>query len=145
MKLIPITAEVASRPEVKDSDFLSGLCIATLSLYPEGIPEMPWAGYLAEENGMLVGTCAFKTPPVSGRVEIAYFTFPGFEGRGVATRMARNLIALTEQHGVTQVKAQTLPETNASAWILKKLGFKRIGTVHHPEDGDVWEWQLDNS
>jgi hypothetical protein len=36
----------------------------------------------AIENGQLVGTCAFKTPPKNQQVEIAYFTFPGNEGRG---------------------------------------------------------------
>ena len=25
--------------------------------------------------------------------------------------------------------------------LLKKLGFVLIGTVNHPEDGEVWEWQ----
>ena len=144
MNLLPITAEFAASPLVTNSDFLSGLCTATLSMYPGGVPEMPWAGYLAEENGVLVGTCAFKSPPVSGSVEIAYFTFPQFEGRGIATRMAQDLVALAVQHGVIQVRAQTLPETGASTRILKKLGFTRVGTVSHPEDGDVWEWQRDN-
>ena len=141
MNLLPINAELTSTRQVKESDFLLQLCSATLAMYPGGVPQMPWAGYLAEENGKLVGTCAFKAPPVSGSVEIAYFTFPEFEGRGVATRMAQELIAVAERHQAQQVRAQTLPETNASTRILEKLGFTFAGAVMHPEDGEVWEWR----
>jgi [ribosomal protein S5]-alanine N-acetyltransferase len=51
----------------------------------------PWTGYLAEQDGVIVGSCGFKGAPVNNRVEIAYFTFPEFEGRGLATQMARHL------------------------------------------------------
>jgi hypothetical protein len=40
------------------------------------------------------------------------------------------------------VFAQTLPEENASTAILKKLGFTLVGSVQHPDDGTVWEWEL---
>jgi [ribosomal protein S5]-alanine N-acetyltransferase len=84
--------------------------------------EPPWVGYLALENGSVVGSCAFKSPPENNRVEIAYFTFPGHESRGVATRMASALvrIAIDRMPAVT-VAAQTLPEEGASTSILKKL------------------------
>lgn len=103
----------------------------------------PWVGYVAIENSVPVGTCAFKSPPVDGRVEIAYGTMPGYEGRGIATAMARGLVRIArhENESLT-VFAQTLPEENASTSILKKLGFRLIGTVEHPEDGMVWEWEL---
>lgn len=103
----------------------------------------PWVGYVAIENSVPVGTCAFKSPPVDGRVEIAYGTMPGCEGRGIATAMARGLVRIArhENESLT-VFAQTLPEENASTSILKKLGFRLIGTVEHPEDGMVWEWEL---
>ena len=97
---------------------------------------------LAGESGVFVGTCAFKTPPNEEGVEIAYFTFPEHEGRGVATRMAKRLVEIAEIEGVRPVRAQTLPEENASTSILKKLGFKCVGPVQHPEDGTVWEWRL---
>jgi len=32
---------------------------------------------------------------------------------------------------------------SASTNILKKGGFKFIGIVEDPEDGQVWEWELD--
>jgi RimJ/RimL family protein N-acetyltransferase len=103
----------------------------------------PWVGYLAEENSVATGTCGFKSAPADGRVEIAYMTFPPFEGRGVATRMAAELIRLARQSDPQIiVVAQTLPEPNASNHILQKLGFSRLGTVEQPEDGAVWEWEI---
>ena len=53
-----------------------------------------WFGYLVMEgeSQQIVGICSFKGPPVDGALEIAYFTFPGFEGRGIGTEMARFLV-----------------------------------------------------
>jgi [ribosomal protein S5]-alanine N-acetyltransferase len=105
----------------------------------------PWIGYLALEGGACVGTCAFKSAPRDGSVEIAYFSFPGNEGRGVATRMAAALIAMARRADPqVAIKAQTLPEENASTAVLRKLGFEQVGVVEHPEDGTVWEWRLGN-
>jgi ribosomal-protein-alanine N-acetyltransferase len=74
-------------------------------------------------------------------VEIAYFTFPEFEGQGVATSMAGALLEIVDGSGVqVLVFAHTLPEVNASNSILKKLGFTFAGTVPHSEEGSVWEW-----
>lgn len=50
-----------------------------------------WGAYLAVDAGtrLIVGTCAFKSrPSADGEIEIAYFTFEQFEGRGIATAMA---------------------------------------------------------
>lgn len=96
----------------------------------------PWVGYIAVQNNVPVGTCAFKSPPIDGRVEIAYGTLPGCEGSGVATAMARELVRIAQQEeaGLT-VFAQTLPEKNASTTILKKLGFQMMRTVDHPRTG----------
>jgi len=114
---------------------------ATTQLYRTVGYEVPWIGYLAIENGTCVGTCGFKSAPVNNRVEIAYFTFPGHESRGVATRMAAELIGLAlDQMPALTVAAQTLPEENASTSVLKKLRFRLVATVEHPEDGLVWEW-----
>ena len=98
---------------------------------------------MAQEDGQLVGMCGFKSPPQNGRVEIAYGTTPGNEGRGIATQMARQLVQMAREteEGITVV-AQTLPEEGASTAVLRKLGFVLDGTVDHPEDGEVWEWCL---
>ena len=78
----------------------------------------PWLAYLAADpvRGLVVGTCAFKeVPGPEGEAEIAYFTFPGFEGEGYATAMAAALIALAREAApAVRVIAHTLPEVNAS-------------------------------
>ena len=146
MDLEPITPELAARADVQASEVMKGACDATLAMYAAAGSTPPWVGYLAGESGVFVGACAFKTPPQGAEgVEIAYFTFPGHEGRGVATRMAKRLMEIAEIEGVRPVRAQTLPEPNASTHILEKLGFKCQGPVQHPEDGTVWEWRLDSN
>lgn len=119
------------------------MCAATAALYERVGFVPPWLGYLALSGGRVVGICGFTKPPAAGEAEFAYFTFPEFEGRGIATSMARSLMALARdaQPGIT-LTAQTRPEKNASTRILEKLGFANRGTVVHPEDGEVWEWVL---
>jgi RimJ/RimL family protein N-acetyltransferase len=119
---------------------------ATAGLYDAVGFNPPWICYIAVRGGRAVGTCGFKSPPADGRVEIAYFTFPAFEGRGVATSMAGELIQLaTRTDPRVTVAAQTLPERNASHRILEKHGFTCMGAVEHPEDGTVLEWRRDDS
>jgi len=103
----------------------------------------PWIGYVAVSEGRAVGTCAFKCAPEEGCVEIAYFTFPEFEGHGIGTAMAEQLIAIAraEQPGIV-VTAQTLQERNASNRILERLGFLQSGTAMDEDAGEVWEWRL---
>jgi RimJ/RimL family protein N-acetyltransferase len=97
-----------------------------------------------EATREVVGSCAFKTPPADdGSVEIAYFTYPGFEGRGYATAMASKLIDLASRSAaVRQIVAHTLPETNASTRVLEKVGMTFAGEVMDPHDGRVWRWQV---
>ena len=117
---------------------------ATTELYRAVGFEEPWVGYLALVDNVPAGACGFKGRPCDRRVEIAYFTFPEFEGRGLASAMAAELIAIARQHApALVVAAQTLPQRNASHRILEKLGFRHVDTIEHPEDGMVWEWHLD--
>src|SRR5690606_6544792 len=134
VSLIPINSDGTVRgytgalPEVMD-EVLRG----TVALYNIVGFEEPWLCYLALANRIPVGTCGFKSPPREGRVEIAYFTFPEAEGRGIATAMAARLLAIAKPFPVI-VAAQTLPERNASHRVLEKLGFNYVETVVHPED-----------
>lgn len=116
---------------------------AYVSLYRTVGYQSPWLGYLALLDETCVGSCGFKAPPRDNRVEIAYYTFPSFEGKGVATQMARTLLSMSRQAAPqVVVAAQTLPKECASTTILKKLGFKHVATLQHPEDGEVWEWRF---
>lgn len=119
------------------------VCIDTAGLYKRAGYNPPWVGYLALIRENILGTCCFKSAPIKGRVEIAYFTFPGHEGHGVATSMAAGLVKIAADADPSiQVYAMTLPEENASTALLKKLGFQFAGKVNHPEDGEIWEWDL---
>ncbi len=144
MELIAITesGELA-QPVPSLPQIVAEVVEATTKLYRQVGYQLPWIGYLAIEDGICVGTCGFKSPPLDERVEIAYFTLPGHESRGVATRMASELIRIaTNETAALTIAAQTLPEVNASTSILKKLEFQLVGTREHPEDGLVWEWHL---
>ncbi len=115
----------------------------TAALYERAGFEAPWICYLALSKSTLIGTCGFTSSPIDGRVEIAYYTFPDFEGRGHATAMASRLIAIAEQQPASVVvTAHTLPVRNASHRILEKLDFHHVATLEHPEDGVIWEWEL---
>lgn len=145
MTLVPIDesgngleALVQQAPEI-----LSGVIQATLHLYQQQGFRPPWIGYLGVESGRPVGACGFAAPPREGEIEIAYFTFPGHENRGVGTRLAAGLVALARgQDPHLACLAHTLPQENPSTRILSKLGFRCLGPTVHPEDGTVWKWRL---
>jgi len=95
LELVAITqsGELA-RPVPSPPEVAAQVVKAMTQLYRAVGYEPPWIGYLAVENGICVGMCGFKSPPRNSRVEIAYGTLPGHESRGVATRMASELIRL---------------------------------------------------
>ena len=74
-------------------------------------------------------------------VEIAYMTFPAFEGQGHATAMAAALVEIAESAGAAMAIAHTLPEENASNRALQRNGFSYAGEVMDPEDGLIWRWE----
>jgi ribosomal-protein-alanine N-acetyltransferase len=108
--------------------------------------EPPFGCYLTVDNNesIVVGTCGFTSgPDENDSVEIAYYTFPAYEGRGYATAAAREMIRLADaSRQVRCVFAHTLPERNASCRILEKIGMRLAGEVVHPADGRVWRWEL---
>ncbi len=127
-------------------DTVVAIADATARMLSTGRAAMPWVGYLALDGPRrrVVGTCGFKgAPDADGAVEIAYFTFPDEEGRGVATAMAEALVrvASAAQTQVAVVRAHTLAERNASCRVLEKVGFQHTGSVVDPDDGPVWRWE----
>ena len=97
-----------------------------------------WSIDLAADR--TVGLCGFKAPPMDDSIEIAYLTFPLFEGRGYATRTIAELVALSWRD-VPLVVAHTLPVANASNVALTRQGFVHVGETIDPEDGLVWRWE----
>lgn len=124
------------------SEAITENCIASAELYKRIGFHEPWVSYVAINDNVAVGGGAFVGAPRDGVVEIAYFTLPGFEGRGFAYSTATQLcqIARTTLPDVT-LSAFTLPELNASSRILAKLGFLQFGTAHDDDAGEVWEWR----
>lgn len=103
----------------------------------------PWVGYLVDWDGDVVAAAAFKAPPHEGRVEIAWQVFPEYEGRGIATQTARQLVALAQgQDPAVTVVAHTLPAAGAATRVLDKLGFAFEGESESLAEGRVWQWAL---
>ncbi len=124
-------------------EFVAHAVKATLELYQRKGFVPPWVGYLAEEETRIVGGCGFAGPPVNGEAEIAYFTLPGNENKGIATRMATELMRIARQTSGSEIFiAHTLPFEGPSTSVLKKLGFECLGIIDHPEDGQIWKWQV---
>lgn len=117
----------------------------TLGMLAVAPRSAPWGGYLVVDrtSRAVVGTCAFKHGPGrDGRVEIAYYTFPSFEGKGYASAMADSLLEIARAAPAARVvSASTLPERNASTRVLEKLGFAWKGQDLDPEEGPVWRWE----
>ena len=140
--------EARFRVSLGESSEVAGVVISQIRGMVEADPrDRPWGGYLAIDplTAKVVGTCAFKARPAEeGSVEIAYFTFPPFEGKGYGTAMALRLIEMAESsRKVGRILAHTLPERSGSTRILEKAGMSLIGEVIDPEDGLVWRWARD--
>jgi RimJ/RimL family protein N-acetyltransferase len=144
MQLLPIEDSTAINQllQSNNSEVLSATVAATFALYERKGFHPPWIGYLALEQQQVVGGCGFAGPPCDGEIEIAYFTFPGHENRGVATQMAKQLLIQSRPHATELCFiAHTLPLKGPSTRILHKLGFVFVGEINHPEDGLVWKWR----
>ncbi|MEM6688176.1 MAG: GNAT family N-acetyltransferase [Planctomycetota bacterium] len=118
----------------------------TLQAAPVGVDQLEWGGYYVVDKATnhVVGSCAFKGEPSDdGSVEIAYFTFPEFEGNGYATLMAERLVSLARSClAIQRVLAHTLPNESASTRVLEKVGLTYAGPVEEPDDGLVWRWEM---
>jgi len=113
----------------------------TVALLTRDPRPAPWGSYLARADGQAIGICAFKSAPTpAGEVEIAYMTFPAFEGLGHAGEMIARLAAIADQADVLPI-AHTLPEENPSNRALGRNGFVFAGETQDPEDGLVWRWE----
>jgi [ribosomal protein S5]-alanine N-acetyltransferase len=129
------------------SEMVRNVAAAHHRLYEKTGACPPWIAYLAREDARgaaaFVGVCSFKSGPQDGAVEIAYFTFPEHEGRGVGAQMAAALVEIARREpSWRELVAHTQPQANSSTRILERLGFARAGTIEDPEDGPVWRWRL---
>jgi RimJ/RimL family protein N-acetyltransferase len=117
--------------------------LARLRAAPASDPWTHGFALIERSTGATVGSCGYRGPPgPDGRVEIAYRVEPDREGRGYATEAAEALVNFAfGADAVRVVYAHTRPVHNASARVLTKCGFERIGEIMDPEDGLVWRWE----
>lgn len=143
LTLFPIAADGSVAESQTLNSHAEGVLEATLSNYAKTGYAPPWIGYLCFLDGTNVGTCAFTRAPAENHVEIAYYTFPEFEGRGYARQAAEALIAISQAADpAVVVTAHTLPVDGPSTHILTKLGFVNTGSIVHQDDGEIWRWVL---
>lgn len=143
MRLLEIPVEEAFVGPIPLPPKIREIVESTQAFYSRSRSVSPWLGYLVWDGVGYRGTCAFKSPPLDEKVEIAYWTFTEHEGKGVATFMVKALCEIARQRNSTlTLVAQTLPATGPSTSVLKKVGFTFHQVVDHPEDGEVWEWTL---
>ncbi|WP_268036068.1 GNAT family N-acetyltransferase [Algoriphagus sp. PAP.12] len=101
----------------------------------------PWVGYAILDQQKLVGSCGFTGKPQDRTVELAYWTFEEFEGKGIATFACKSLIEIAlEENPEINIIAKTAPDKNASTRILEKNGFVFTEIVQDHEIGDAWLW-----
>lgn len=107
----------------------------------------PWARYLRLAHGQIVGGGGFAAAPAHGKVEIGYFTLPGWQqlGHGQATAAALLAIvrAVDAQLTVTATTLRTPGSAAASSpsgRILQQLGFGPPVPAQDADAGPVWHW-----
>ena len=105
----------------------------------------PWAlGFAVVEraSGAEIGGCAFKGPPDSdGVVEVAYGIDAEFRRKGYAGEATAGLVAFAFERGVRTVRGHCKADNPASVRVLEKNGFRNLGMVIDPEDGEVLRWE----
>lgn len=132
---------------ITNKEYASDDCQNLLAMWKEFYPKigfnLPWVGYFVKQENKIVGSCAFTGPPVNNKVEVSYWTFKEFEGKGISTFSCKELIRIAKANQpAIIVTARTAPEKNASTSILEKCGFTFTGIVQDHEIGDAWEWKL---
>ncbi len=104
----------------------------------------PWSDgvVIRHEDLLAVGSMGFKAAPdTTGTVEIGYAINRSERGRGYATEMAGALVAWAlAQPGVRRVTAECLARNAASARVLEKLRFDRIGR-RSSREGELLLWE----
>ena len=122
-------------------------CLDILKVYSDYYTEIgcvkPWIGYFILDENVVKGVCGFTAAPKDGTVEIAYHTFPAYEGNGVASMACALLLKIAASTGEKVIiTAKTAPEHNISTRILRKHGFEQTKTVQDHEIGNAWLWEL---
>jgi len=142
MQLTPIPLE----PDLNNPLYQNDNCQALICIYDEYYPrngyQPPWTGYFIIKDNEVVGSCGFTKAPEDGVVEIAYWTFPEYEGQGIGNFACGELVRMAgEADPGVRIIAKTAPDENPSVKILKKYQFNQVGVVQDEEIGEAWLWE----
>ncbi|HRI80035.1 MAG TPA: GNAT family protein [Cyclobacteriaceae bacterium] len=141
LELVPIPENLPEDHEFGNVADQKEILQMSLDYYKKIGFVIPWIGYFARMDGQWVGTAGFKGKPVNGKIEIAYSTFEEQRNKGIATEICRQMVRLAAVSDTSvTITARTLPENNDSVGVLKRNGFKLLGTVWDEVDGNIWEW-----
>ncbi len=89
-----------------------------------GVREFGFHLVVRREDGLVVGEIGFVGPPRDGAVTIGYAIVPSARRQGYATEAICALAGWAfEQPGVEEIRAQTLPDNEASIRTLLRAGF----------------------
>ena len=105
---------------------------------PEGVEEL-WLNWALQriDTGAYIGTLQATVVPQS-RAFIGYVLTPSAWGRGFATETCRWLVSELQTHfAVDEILATVDTRNLASARVIERLGFDRIGTSSAEIRGEV--------
>jgi ribosomal-protein-alanine N-acetyltransferase len=89
----------------------------------------------------LIGIGGYTGPPEAGVVEIGYSIAPDYQGRGLGTAAAAELVRRAAEAGLHRVVAHTLAQPSPSTGVLRSLGFIRTDEIQDPDEGLLWRWE----
>ncbi len=100
---------------------------------PRETPADPRYGFwvvIEEAERVIIGDVGFHGPPDAGSLEVGYALAPGWRGRGYATEAVGRLCAWgLGEGGAHVVTARIRPDNEASARVVARLGFERVGVA----------------
>jgi ribosomal-protein-alanine N-acetyltransferase len=109
----------------------------------------PWIGRAivartGDGRRAAIGTIGFHgAPDEQGRVEIGYSVEPSWRRRGVATECVDALLSWAEGQGVSRFRASVAPDNEPSLAIIRRLGFRQVGSQIDEIDGLELVFDLD--
>jgi len=88
--------------------------------------------------GELVGEARYAATEPGGRTaDVAITIADAWQGRGVGSRLAAQLVRVARANGMARLSALTLADNVAAQRLLRRIGFRLAGS-----DGDALEYEL---
>lgn len=81
---------------------------------------------VAEENGILIGGCGLTHILEEGDIHNVMVA-PGFQGRGIATKLMEQLLEAGNRRGISEYTLEVRVSNAAAIRVYEKLGFRSEG------------------